>query len=438
MHSGRLVIRMGRTKVTSRKKAHSKGPDYFRRIREKRKQLEKEKFKVFKRHRYNDYITDFQTCDACYDEWEREAEDPEYQAPGIRELSRRTGIPIASISRWHSLWLVDHSYRNYNYEAKGTTKRIFTVEEEQSIAEFIRSNVIKAGVYFTDEDFRDLIMNAYLLKYLDEDSIPRDFRASNGFIWDFKRRNHFSSRKSHYKRRTESSPAFIEEWKRQVAEVFANVPLDHILNCDETSWKTYPNGLRTWADRGARDVQVRIGGSEKQCMTVLATVCADGTKRPLMFLAEGKKDGVLTSQLGDVGPHWKTRSESGWITGENFKDYLSCIRQHQYDDEPIHILCDVYSAHHTEEVKQHAKALNIVLHFVPAGTTDFLQPLDRRIFACVKACVKRLFRMKQREVGFGVVDLKKQDSVQMMIWSWEHLGSEVIKDAWSIYQDENE
>lgn len=424
---------MGRTRVTAQKNHKSK-PDWFKKRREHEEAYAKAKLKPIKRTSYNDYIDKFALCDVCYDEWERELQDPEYQAKGIRELNRKTGIPVSTIGRWHEHWQRDHSFRNYYYTNKGQARRIFSEEEENGIADFIRTNYIERGIYFSDAQFRDLCLNGYLLEYLQSDA-PPEFHCSNGFIWDFKRKHRFSSRKSHYKRRPESNPEFIEAWMKEMRELFATVPHDHILNCDETSWKTYPNGLRTWASKGAMDVQIRIGGNDKQCMTVLATIAADGTKRPLMFLAEGTSNTVLQTQIGDVAPHWKSCSDSGWMQGSNFMDYLSLIRQRQTDDDPIHILCDVYSAHHTDEVIAHARGLKIFLHFVPAGTTDYLQPLDRRVFACVKASLRRLFRIKQQEACFEALNIKKPESAQMMVWCWEHLSTEVIKDAWDIYEE---
>jgi hypothetical protein len=37
---------------------------------------------------------------------------------------------------------------------------------------------------------------------------------------------------------------------------------DHsrITNVDETPWRVYPTGLRTWAQRGGENIALRIGG----------------------------------------------------------------------------------------------------------------------------------------------------------------------------------
>lgn len=51
-----------------------------------------------------------------------------------------------------------------------------------------------------------------------------------------------------------------------------------------------------------------------------------------------------------------------------------------FDEQPIHLILDIYRAHITDKVKELANAQNIILHFIPAEMTYELQPLDRSIF----------------------------------------------------------
>ena len=98
------------------------------------------------------------------------------------------GIPESSARRFLACWKQDKSYRNYDYTKRGAHQRIFTDEEERSIAEFIRANILEQGLYFTDEDFRYWVMQAFLEKHQDDEQI-KQFNASNGFIYNFKQRN---------------------------------------------------------------------------------------------------------------------------------------------------------------------------------------------------------------------------------------------------------
>ena len=77
-----------------------------------------------------------------------------------------------------------------------------------------------------------------------------DFECSNGYIYDFKKKYKFSSRRAHLKRRSDVSEAGVEAWRQQMQCLLENVDRDCILNCDETSWKLHPGNILTWARCG--------------------------------------------------------------------------------------------------------------------------------------------------------------------------------------------
>ena len=51
----------------------------------------------------------------------------------------------------------------------------------------------------------------------------------------------------------------------------------------------------------------------------------------------------------------------------------------------IHVILDGYATHLCDAVRALADELGIVLHFIPPGLTDLLQPLDRNVFGALKA-----------------------------------------------------
>ena len=62
---------------------------------------------------------------------------------------------------------------------------------------------------------------------------------------------------------------------------------------------------------GSENVRINIHGDEKECITVLATITANGGRLPLYFLASGKTARAEESQLGDVYGHWGNHSDNG-------------------------------------------------------------------------------------------------------------------------------
>ena len=131
------------------------------------------------------------------------------------------------------------------------------------------------GLLFTDAEFRALIMDQYLSKYRDVEDAP-SFQCSNGFVYDFKRRHGFSSRKGRIARRPPTDQTSIQIWTEQISHLLETCDRDRILNCDETSWTVFPNNILTWADVGAECVPLKVNGDEKNCLTALATVTANG------------------------------------------------------------------------------------------------------------------------------------------------------------------
>ena len=348
------------------------------------------------------------------------------------------GIPESSARRFLKRWKEDHEYRNYDYSARGKHSRIFSAEEERSIAEFIHLNILESGYYFTD-DFRHWIMQAFLKKHRDNDDELPDFNASNGFIYDFKCGNNISSRRAHFKRRNPASTSQIAPWIQEITSLLQTVRKEDVYNCDETSWKLFPNGLLTWAQLGGDNVAITTASEEKKCLTALATIRADGTKMPLMLIAKGKTSLVESTQLGDTGVHLRGHSENGWMNQENFEAYLKWIRQQSGHDRTIHLILDVYPTHKTQSVKLMAQACNIVLHFIPESYTDQLQPLDRRCFGALKATARRVFRQHYCANIFRPIEkITKKKMVEVLVYSWEHLGTNVIEDSWAIYREQSE
>jgi hypothetical protein len=44
------------------------------------------------------------------------------------------------------------------------------------------------------------------------------------------------------------------------------------------------------------------------------------------------------------------------------------------DNHPVHLILDAFSARRCQEVGDVARSLHIVMHFIPAGATDTMQP----------------------------------------------------------------
>lgn len=337
-------------------------------------------------------------------------------------------VAAATLYRWRKRRLENPQWIPCSrHEPKN---RIFTQEEEEAIAAEIKTNFLEKGMVFTDHEFRALILVHYQRKYISPfyEKIPA-FNCSNGFIYDFKKRHRFSSRRAHMKRRPTMNAEDLAHWTEQIKILLETVDRDCVINADETSWTVFPGNILTWSTTGSENVSIACQGNDKDCLTVLASITASGGKLPLYFLASGKTPRVMDSQLGDTWGHWRSFSESGWQTSQTFQEYLMHIRE-LYGDQKVHLILDVHSSHRTSEVKNLAHELNIDLWFIPPGCTDQCQPLDRRCFGALKATARKLWREQIADEPNR--RLTKKDAVAQMICAWEHLSKFVVDEAWEV------
>ena len=239
----------------------------------------------------------------------------------LSQLSREFSIPKRTVSNWYKQYQNGPNLRPYSTINRSLSHHLFTDKEERNITEFIKENFTKRGQLFTDTQFRELAMSAFLFKHRDEDQIP-NFMVSDHFIHDFKKRNHISSRLAHPERRSVSNEEENIDWENDIGELLNTFPRDRILNCDETSWQIFPNFLKTWAETGSQNIQIRVSGNPKDSITVLATIAPNGTKCPLFIIAKGKTNRCEESQLSDTAYHIRTHLINGWSTAETFQEYL--------------------------------------------------------------------------------------------------------------------
>ena len=85
----------------------------------------------------------------------------------IYRISKNTCIPESTLRNWKKCLTIDPEWRPWK-KNHGSGHRIFTDEEECAIKEYIVNCFINPGFIFTNEDFIDVAMNAYLTKHPDE------------------------------------------------------------------------------------------------------------------------------------------------------------------------------------------------------------------------------------------------------------------------------
>jgi len=123
--------------------------------------------------------------------------------------------------------------------------------------------------------------------------------------------------------------------------------------------------------------------------TIIGCANAIGNALPPFFIFKGKRfDPALMN--GAAAGASCAMSESGWINGEIFKEYLeNHFLQHVNSmnanpSQHVLLIYDGHAAHVSIDTIEWAKKHNVVLFVLPAHTSHLLQPLDVGVFGPFK------------------------------------------------------
>lgn len=347
-----------------------------------------------------------------------------YEKGDIAKIVKKTGFKQRTMYDWLDRIKVDPNYSPLDKQVRPNA-RTFSEEEEDMIALNIYHEELSKGNCFCDMDAIEHLTEAYLDIHSEDEKIDISFNISKGYVYYFKIRHNFVSKLCHIKRSPSTKEIFIDNFINDIRLLLDNVDHSHIINIDETAVFLAPKNIKIWHSKGQDDVSVPVGFNVKERVTALCAISADGAKHKIQFVAKGVTPEVIETQLVDVYPHMATFSEKGWSTNHTIYEYLNYIKSLFNDNEEIHVILDIYSAHRSEETKEAAKELGITLHYIPAGYTDMYQPLDVKIFAIIKAYIKHMLRMFLREGK----QMTKADACRNMIRAWEKLEPARIQEA---------
>ena len=353
-------------------------------------------------------------------------------------LSEEFGIPKTTMWRWGCKWKKNHEFDPSDTTNKGACHRIFTDIQEKNIVDYIASNYIDQGKYFPDFAFETVIFDAYDEIYFDSPDPPK-FECSSGFICDFKNRNRISSRLAHFRQRPiENNDGNIEkiisDFKKDITNLIqkASENCEPVVNADETGFQIFPTSIKTWAFKNAKNVSINVFDSDKERISIMASITSDNNKLPLFFIGMGNNEDDAEEQLGQmIGENEFTFSSKSYMNTNCFLKYLEFLRKQFSPDKTIHLILDRYSSHTSTESIKKAESLNIKLYFIPSHFTDVLQPLDIAIFAPLKSMTNAKIRRLLLGDLSGKIGIKS--SVSLLQESWTKLSESALSNAWSQY-----
>ena len=199
-------------------------------------------------------------------------------------------------------------------------------------------------------------------------------------------------------RRVSVTKEDLKNWFNQVQNHFDKINLkdidsSRVFNLDESAFFLCPKGDRVLARKGSRAVYKVVAGNEKESITVLFTVNADGIMLPpfLLFWYERIPANIVNS----LPSKWICGStERGWMTAESFYKYISgqfypWLIKNKIEF-PVVLFVDGHSSHLTLELAQFCKEKKIELIALYPNATHILQPLDVAVFHPLKHSWKKV------------------------------------------------
>ena len=190
----------------------------------------------------------------------------------------------------------------------------------------------------------------------------------------------------------------IDSYLQQLEDVLrvGQVPAAFIMNIDEAGFAEYVdthNSVRIVpASYAQKTVPVPVSRAEKRA-SLLAGICADGdTLKPMIVVPRDTMERELILRGYTVDKIHFAHSEKGYMTTDLFlqwaeKSFFPEIRRkrafHDYYGPAILIL-DQYGSHCSDTFVSMCEDENVVCMFIPAHTSDQLQPCDLGVFAIQK------------------------------------------------------
>lgn len=160
-----------------------------------------------------------------------------------------------------------------------------------------------------------------------------------------------------------------------------------IFNADESGFLTNPETGLVLAPKGMGNFYSINTGSEKESITVLVTVNADGKLYPPMIVYPYER--IPSAIVKNLNQNWPVgRSKTGWMTGQTFYGYLANTFLPLLKEEnikfPVLFLIDGHRSHLSYATSKFCSENQIILYSLLPNATHILQPADVSVFRPLK------------------------------------------------------
>lgn len=270
---------------------------------------------------------------------------------------------------------------------------------------------------------------------------PSDFKASTGYLRNFKARHGIRLLNIQGEILSGDSLA-AEEFKQKFSALRTteNLSLDDIYNVDESGllWRSLPR--KSLASR--REATAPGFKSSKERVTILVGGNASGT-HPLPLLMIGKSANPRCFKNKRL-PLKYTHQKSAWMSGEIFIDwftnqFIPTVTKFRNDRNltgKVLLVLDNAPTHPAEEVLNEINK-NFKVIFLPPNCTALIQPMDQGVIEKLKRLYRKqlLRRLLAADDEENMISFSKKinllDCCYMVADAWSQITRENLSRAWN-------
>ncbi|XP_037290737.2 tigger transposable element-derived protein 4 [Rhipicephalus microplus] len=251
-----------------------------------------------------------------------------------------------------------------------------------------------------------------------------DFKASNGWLDRFKKRNGVVYSRCCGESSSVSSST-VEQWTALLPELIRQYKPCDVFNADETGlfYNMQPDQTLTFKGEGCHG-----GKRSKERLTVLLCANEDGSEK-LPALVIGKFEKPRCFKNLKRLPCQYTFNRKAWMTAAKFAAYLQQLDSRMgAKDRKILLLLDNAPCHPTDT--SHLR--NVKVAFLPPNCTSQLQPLDAGVIKCMKQKYRK-FLVQRRLAGMErkqmATKLSVLDAMHYIASAWDAVTQETIANS---------
>jgi len=245
-------------------------------------------------------------------------------------------------------------------------------------------------------------------------TVLENFKASNGWVQNFKKRYHIKSYSIQGERGQVSKENELA-CKSRVYEILKNLDPEDVYNCDETAlfYKCLPN-------KSLDIIGNPQPGSKTSKERVTVMFCCNSTgndRRKPLIIGKFKKPRCFRDRFDPniLGVAYKN-NQKAWMTGVIFEEWLQDFDR-SLNGRKIALVLDNAASHIDVDLE------NITLVFLDPNTTSVCQPLDQGIIKTFKTIYrsKILHTYIDADDEGRSVDINLKMGMEWIVESWKDM-----------------